>query len=157
MDLPVLDFSADGEKSGLRDGLVRNKSHMPLDDLLDVQHFIDKILTETSLAQVEEIARLEAYALNAKANLERGLDQHRYAIRQIEDELRKAANVAQKLDVQKKLNVLQKELKGHEQNLFMDKIRLDADMEKQIQQIKENAALKIKVSRIFVVSVKGNN
>lgn len=155
MDLPVVDFSSQGETFGPRDGLAKSKPHADLDDLVDVQTFIDKTLSETSLAQAEEIKRLEAYTLNAKAGLERELDQLRYTVKQLQDDWKQALNVAQKLDAQKKLNVLQKELKDREQNLFMAKMRLDADMETQIETIKSNTKLTTKITRIFTIQAKG--
>lgn len=68
--------------------------------------------------------------------------------------LENASDRMKKLELQKKLHTLQKELKQGEQNQFFDNLRLEQDMEGQIKALMESAELAAKVERLFVVKVK---
>lgn len=155
MDLPVTKFSAQRERYGQKDGISKPKSPAALDRLIDPEPFIRDTLAATDMAERHEIERLKAYALEAKVDLERKFDQFKREINQAGD-LPPAASVAEKLRATKVMRTRQAELKRIEERLFLDKRRLELDLEKRIEEVKTKARLTATVNRIFAIEVKGN-
>lgn len=156
MSLPVISFFAEGPAYGGKDGSTKPKMPESLDEQVDSAPFIQQVLGESNLAERQEIARLKAYTHEAKIELERRLDQLKRETRTADEELSRAGNVDQKLEVLKKINLSQVKLKEAEQNLFVDKMRLELDLEKRIEEIKTNAKLTASVDRLFLVEFRGN-
>jgi len=145
MELPVASYSEAGAWAGADE----------LDALVDPEPFIKQMLEETDGFLQEEIAGIKARAADRKAQAGRKLDSLRQQIKQPEAALGNVADRMEKLERQKRLHTLQRELKQAEQNEFFDKLRIEQEMERQVQELIDNAELSAKVERLFVVRVYG--
>ena len=155
MALPVARFSTHGEVYGEANRHLHTKQPDTLDTLIEPDLFIQRTLTETGAAEKEEIERLKSQTADAKLALERGLEGLRSQVRAEEHRLNGELSRVEKLESQKKLAALHKELKQSEQNLFMNGLKLDMLLEENIKQFIENAQLTVEVNRQFVVQVRG--
>ena len=155
MALPVTDFTVRGEPVGDGNRHLWDARPDELDALIRPEEFIQKVLTETGSAEQEEIEHMKARTADAKTELERGLDGLRTQIRAEEHRLDADISRLEKLEAQKKLTALRRELKQGEQNLFMDSLKLDMLLEEQIREFLEKARLTADVTRQFVVQVRG--
>lgn len=152
---PVRSFSTHGEVYGEGNRHLHSKRPDTLDALIEPDLFIQKALTETGAAEKEEIERLKSQTADAKFALERGLEGLRSLVRTEEHRLNGELSRVEKLESQKKLAALRKELKQSEQNLFMNGLKLDMLLEENIKRFIENAQLTVEVNRQFVVQVRG--
>lgn len=107
-----------------------------------------------SAAQDEEIRRLQNAAADQKLALSRRLDGLRTQIRQAQGALEQADDRMEKLNAQKRLTALQRELKQGEQNLFLEQMRLDVECERQSEALRAVDRLAVKVLREFVVEME---
>lgn len=155
MALPVARFSAHGQAVG--DGNRHLHAAQPddLDDQIRPEDFIQKALTETGAAEKEEIERFRAQNADAKADLERSLDGLRSQIRLEDSKLDADLPRLEKIETQRKLTALRKELKQAEQSLFMNGLKLDMVLEEKIKTFLEAAQLTAEITRQFVVQVRG--
>lgn len=153
MALPVQSFSTHGEVYGEGNRHLRTKQPAALDALIEPDLFIQRTLTETGATEKEELDRLKAQTADAKLALERGLEGLRSQVRAEEHRLNGELSRVEKLESQKKLAALRKELKQSEQNLFMNGLKLDMLLEENIKQFIENAQLTVEINRQFVVQV----
>lgn len=155
MELPVLTCRADGEIYGRRDGRSKPKAPDPLDRLVDPEPFRRQTLRETGLAESQEIARLKAYHLEARLDLDRRLDKLRQRLKQAESLLSGAATALEKLEAMKNMNAGRQEFKAAEQTLFLDKLRLDEELERRLEEVAQSTELTAEVKRLFAVEVTG--
>lgn len=155
MDLSVAEFSTSGRAYGRRAGLSKPKEAVPFDRLINPELFITETLRTLSQSRNEEIDKLKAYTVEAKVDLERRLDTLRHQIKEAESALAQAADPDMRLEAQKVLNTKRQELQAAEQNLFLDKMRLEADLEKKTEEITNQIKLTAEVKRIFIVTFKG--
>jgi len=155
MELPVSSCRAEREIYGRRDGLSKPKAPDALDKLVDPEPFRWEMAKELDLAESQEITRLKAYNLEAKLDLERRLDRLRRQITQAESRLGQASAPLEKLEAMKFLNSQRQNFKAAEQTLFMDKMRLDAELEQRLQAIAKSTELTSEVARLFAIEVTG--
>ena len=155
MALPVAQFSTRGEPVGNQNRHLRAESPNDLDGLIRPDEYLEKVLTQSSSAEKEEIERLKARNTDAKIRLERGLDALRFEVNTMQSELEKDVSRMEKLKIQKTINAKIKELKQREQNLFFDTIRLDTELESAIQNFIDTTKLTVEVTRQFVINVSG--
>lgn len=155
MALPVLNFSTQGEVYGEGNRHVRTKQPDVLDALIQPDVFLQKTLAETGAAEKEELERLKAQAADAEFALESRPEGLRARIRAEERKSEGELSRVEKLESQKKLAVLRKELKQSEQHLFMNRLNLDRLLEENIKQFLENTQFIVEVNRQFAVQVRG--
>jgi len=155
MELPVQSYQADREIYGRRDGRSKPKAPDPLDKLVDPEPFRRETVKSVDLAESQEIARLKAYNLEAKLDLERRLDRLRRQISQAESRLGQASAPLEKLEAMKFLNSHRQNFKAAEQTLFLDKMRLDAELEQRLEEVAKGTELSSEVVRLFAIDVTG--
>lgn len=87
--------------------------------------------------------------------MERTLEKLRNEAKAYDSGKSRNVDIAQKLESQKKHNELKKELKQREQNLFMDELKLEAELENKLKALKEQSELIAEVKREFIITVMG--
>ncbi|UQZ88017.1 hypothetical protein C4J81_01805 [Deltaproteobacteria bacterium Smac51] len=155
MARPVASFASHGPAYGRRDGDSKPKPAEALDQLIEAEPFIQETLQAADLAEKQEMERLKAYNREAKISLERNLDRLKQQVRQAESGLNASAAMLDRLEAQKSFNALCRDLKLAEQNLFLDKIKLDQQLEDQIEGLRAAAKLSAEIIRHFAVDFKG--
>lgn len=155
MDLPVAAFTSSGDTYGERDGVSKPKSKNDLDELVNIDDFIKRAVTDTDEARREEIACVNDRTYHQKQALNRNISLLKNQLLQIENALSKAGNVSEKIDAEKKQASFSRELKQKEQSLFLDGIRLDTEAERIIKELTEQANLTAEVTLQFVIRVEG--
>lgn len=154
MKLPVLNFTHYGETYGERDGLTKIKPEEDLDSLIDTKEFIERTSVEMDDAQKEEILKMQNHTLDLKAGLERTVSDLRTRLQQTEQTMESSVTRFEKISLQKKLSALHKEFKTREQNLFFDNLRLEQELEEQINRLLGNAELAATVKREFIIDIR---
>ncbi len=155
MALPVVKFKTHGAPCGEKNRHLRSPQNHELDALIVPETFIQQVFSETGTAEKEEIELFKEQAADQKMKLERGLENLRFQVKTMQGDMEKDIPRLEKLTLQKQLNGMIKELKQGEQNLFMDCIRLDMELEKNIQEFVATTQLVADVQRQFVVQVTG--
>ncbi|WP_394027417.1 DEAD/DEAH box helicase [Desulfovibrio falkowii] len=135
MSLPVGRFATHGEVCGDGNRHLRDERPDELDAIIEPEAFIQRTLTDIESAEKEEIERFKAQAADAKLALERGVERLRSQVRTEEHRLNGELSRVEKLESQKILAALRKELKLGEQNLFMNGLKLDMVCEENIKNL----------------------
>lgn len=156
MELPALSHTTHGTAIGNGNRHLILQKPEELDGLVSAQVFIDKVLTDSHLAEKEEIERLKACTADSKLALERGIAALRSQVKAAETELRKGLSGLEKLNLQKQCSALTRELKQAEQNLFIQRLQLDRELDEQIQELVNNAQLTAEIERQFIIQVTSN-
>jgi len=156
MVLPVVSFTANGQARDDRDGAWQPKPHR-LDEQIDAGTFIRRAVADTDDARREEIAAITERARREKSSLNREVESLKNELRQIENTLGRTGSVAERVDAEKRRATASRELKWREQSLFMDGLRIDADMEAAIQALADQAGLTAEVTRLFMIEISGGN
>lgn len=155
MGFPVVSHTAHGAAIGNSNRHLVHKSSEELDGLVSAQEYIDKVLTDSDLAEKEEAERLKARTADRKTALERGIARLRSQVKTAENDLRKGLSGLEKLKLQKQCSALTRELKQAEENLFMQRLQLDRELDEQIQELMHNAQLTANIERQFMVEIRG--
>lgn len=162
MGLPILEFSETRDSEVYRNsynsrllfGRPRDAVHS-LDKLIPTEKYIQKRLEERNTAQAEEIENMKRKTALAKTVLERTVDGIKAQSKEAEQELSAASDRISKLAADKKLKLLQSELRRRQDGLFLDGMRLDLQLEEQIKVFIEGEQLMAKLDRQYVIEVEG--
>ena len=156
MALPVVTFTTHGEPVGGKNRHLRTavKEHR-LDRLVSGEEYIQKVLTETDSAEKEVLDELKAATTERKTGLERGLDGLRFQVKTALADLEKGLPRLELMTLKRQCSKLTLELREAEQNLFIQRCKLDTELEGQIQELLGNAQLTAKIERLFAVQVNG--
>ncbi len=155
MALPVLNFTEAGRRSPawLKGSTGRSHPH-ELDSLIDLKAFKERAALDISDARREETAAITERARREKSLLNREVESLKNELRQIENALSRTGSVAERVDAEKRKATTSKSLKTREQSLFLDGLRIDADMEAAVQKITDNANLTANVTRLFNIEMR---
>ncbi len=156
MALPTLDFTEDGSRSP--HWLKRSGPYHPLDDLAPVAALIAREGDKLSPALAEEKERMKLRSNAQKAALTRKLDALEIQVKALEEERDAVTgDRLKRLALEKQATQLRRELLRGRENQFFDAMRLDVELEEQIKKFAEQEKLTAKVTREFVVEVRGGN
>ena len=162
MSLPVLDYTETQDSGLYRNsyssrmltGSYESKLH-PLDQIVHTEAYVQRRLEERNTVQTEEIENMKRKTALAKTGLERALDGIRAQIKEAEQQLSVASDRISKITADKKLKLLQSELRKRQDSLFLDGMRFDLQLEEQIKAFIEGEELTAKLSRQYVVRIVG--
>ena len=154
MDLPVVEFTATGESYGIRDG-NNPKPPNPLDDLVCVDEYIRRAVSDTDDARSVEIAAVTEKSRREKSLLNREVESLKNELRQIDNALTRTSAVKERVAAEKRKAIASRDLKRREQSLFMDSMRIDVALEERIKAITEQANLTAEINRQFIIKVTG--
>ena len=76
----------------------------------------------------------------------------------ISQEQKKADNAVirlEKIKIEKVIKLLQKDLREQEENQFLNELRLDNELEKEITELQNSANIKCKIKRQFILDIQG--
>jgi len=153
MEMPALRFAADGEKYGDKD--VHDRPRHELDEMVKTAEFTRRALTETDEARREEINHIQDRTHHQKQALNREITALKNQMLQIDKGLSQSKVIADQIDAEKKKVTSGMELRKREQTLFLEEIKFDAEAEKAVEAITQNANLTAQVKRQFAIKVTG--
>ena len=143
--LPVLDCAEDGSRSP---HWLKGRS---------APHELDKLVPVGALLE-EEMERMKRRCNGHKAALARKLDGLEVQIRALEAERESVTgDRLKRLSLEKEATRLRRELMKGRESQFFDAMRLDVELEEQIQKFAEQEKLTAKVIREFMIAVTGGN
>lgn len=126
-----------------------------IDTLIDGEQFIEKQLRGRDSALSEQFGVMRHKTAIAKTALERETESLKADIKRAEREMTEAADRLKRIHADKQLKVLKNELRKKEDSIFMDRMRLDLQLEQEIEALKSRSGLKSVVQRHFLVVVSG--
>jgi hypothetical protein len=150
MGLPVLNHSAHGTVYGERDGNAERPRHA-FDGLIDPVPFLRRAAVETDGERKDEIERLTEQARLRKNSLTRDIERLKREAKQ--SDIDKGGAIADRIDAEKRRAATTREMKQRDQSVFMDGLRIDAELEDQVGKL--TADLTAKVTRMFAIRIKG--
>ena len=152
--LPVLGCAEDGSRSP--HWLKGRGAPHELDKLVPVGALLEREAEKLSPAQAEEMERMKLRCNGQKAALARKLDGLEVQVRALEAERESVTgDRLRRLSLEKEATRLRRELMKGRENQFFDAMRLDLELEEQIKKFVEQEKLTAKVTREFVVEVRG--
>lgn len=161
MELNVLSHSERNEdKNSRRNYNSRNfvaltTQPFKVDTFVDGERFIEKRLSDRDSALAEQVGVMRHKAAIAKTALERDTEILKVDVKRAERELAEAADRLKKIQADKQVKVLKNELRKKEDSIFMDQMRLDLQLEQEIEALKSRNGLRAKVERHFLINVSG--
>lgn len=150
MALPTVNCQVTGIYHGGKHGKCIIKESL-LDAFVEREKYLRKAIKELDTENAAAIEKTVILALEKKAALSRDIEALRLKIKA--SGKTEAATKMEEVKLKKQLNLLTKELKQKEQTVFMESIRIDAEKEKRIEEIRESAKLGLEVKREFLVKV----
>lgn len=155
MDLPAVSCTHDGVKIGEMDWWKGEKKlYHKLDDIVSAKPFIEKVMSENSNAEKEEIEQIKQYTNYKKSELQKNINRIEYQLKTFERGLSNVSSLEEKLTLKKNIALLQKEYMKSKQSLFFDEMRLDQELENKIKELTEKAELVSEIKRMFVIKIK---
>ena len=153
MALPVLGFTEDGRRAAawLKSSTGQSQLH-ELDRLIDTKPFVSRASKEIEGERKEETDRLTEQARLRKTALNRDIERLRREIKQTDAD--KGTPIADRIDAEKRRAAMTKEVKKREQSVFLDGLKIDAELEEQIGKL--TADLTAKVTRMFAVKIRNS-
>ena len=159
LELPVLSCEDSGKTTSywLRNSTGGNTPH-PLDALVPADDLICEYMHKADSAVQEEIERIKLRAERKKTAMEHSLDDLRAQIKSAKQALEaESGDRLKELAIGKKLKVLEKELRGKEQNLFYEQMRITVAAEDEIAATASKEIYSVRAKRQFVVNVSGGH
>ena len=157
LELPALSCVETGKTSSywLRAATGGGTPH-PLDELVPSDRLIDQYRRKAHTAVQEEIDRIKLRTERRKTALEHSLDDLRAGIAAAKRELEsESGDRLKELTIGKRLKVLEKDLRGKEQSLFYEQMRLNVAAEDEIAALASKEKYTVRAKRQFVVRITG--
>ncbi len=155
MELPAISCNYEGSKITEIDWWkCKNKVHHKLDDMVSVKQFIEKVMSENSSDEKENIEQLKQYTNYKKSELRRNINQIEHQLKTFERGLNDVSSLEEKLTLKKSIALLQKEYMKAKQTLFFDEMRLEQELENTIKELTEKSELTSEIKRMFVIKVR---
>jgi hypothetical protein len=148
MDLPVVSFTVSGDKYGECDGITKPKKPYKLEDLIDTAPILKRYALETNSAIGDEISRINIQAKRRKNDLSRDIERLRRELKQYDTA---PDGIAERVKNEKKKATATRELKQHEQSVFLDCLKIDTESERKLAEI--TVAIGVSFYRFFAVRV----
>lgn len=153
LNLPVADYEEKGRKTAYWFISPDKNRDSELDP--EVENELKHLyLKEKDQTFEEDIDIIKIRASRRKAELEKKLEGLREEIKSIRDTVNKVTDRLSELKVKRKLNSLEKELKQKEEGLFFEQMKIDVELENQINSMQGLDGITIKTGRLFKVYVK---
>jgi hypothetical protein len=152
MRLPVTDWTEEEEKRTaywLRNTVPIQKISSPVDIFVPTEELKERARSEG--VQAEETERIKLRATRKKSELEHSLDDLRMDIKTAQQELdRQTGDRMQEMVIGKRVKMLEKELRGREQGLFLERMSIDVAADDEIAALSKER-YDTRVTRHFVV------
>lgn len=125
-----------------------------IDALVPTDEYIEKRLRERDSTQAEELAAMKRRTAVAKTRLERDVAALDARIKVAEKEVEEAPDRLSKIQADKRLKVLRHELRQKQDNLFLDRMRLDLQLEQEVEAFVAGQQLMATVQRHYLIEVR---
>lgn len=162
MDLPLVDYFEGKIESKVRRDynfriftVDRDLKPCPLDGIVPTDHYIQKSISGKNSVTSEQIGLMRRRTAIAKTALERDVEKLKSEIKSTEKELSNATDRIGKIHVDKRLKVLRNDFRKREDALFMDRMRLDLELEKEIEEFAHEQEVTVNVLRHYHLVVGG--
>ncbi|MBR6862288.1 MAG: DEAD/DEAH box helicase [Acidaminococcaceae bacterium] len=153
--LPVVSYAEEGANHP--QWLKCAGRHDPLDDLVPIQALLAEQAQTLSPALAEEAARLRQAAQQKKSEQAKGLTALEAQLASLERERGiVTGDRLQRLALDKRINQLRREVLQRQEKQFFDALRVDVELEEQLQTLAAREKLTAKVMREFIISVERN-
>ena len=157
MELLVVAVSASGQVIGDRNRHTTHQAAHRLDDFINAAPYIDKTRVRLDSDYAAELERLDYRCMEEKLRLDIVLTELRQRLKRIEKESTEAATAFERLNAQKnKVKTIQ-EMKKQERSLFMDKMIIEKKYEDAKTELRDNAGLETKITRLFYINASLKN
>ena len=154
--LPMRDCTEDGPRSP--HWLKGRGAPHELDKLVLVGALLDRETEKLSPAQAVEMERMKLRCNGQKAALVRKLDGLEVQVRTLEAERESVTgDRLRRLSLEKQATKLRRELMKGRESQFFDSMRLDLELDEQVRKFAEQEKLTARVTREFVIAVKGGD
>lgn len=127
----------------------------PVDILILTEEFVARRLTERDSAQAEELMRMKRRTAIAKTGLEREVAVLEARIKIAQREVEEAEDRIGKIQADKRLKLLRRELRQRQDGLFLDRMRLDLQLEQEVETFVAAQQLTATVQRHYLIEVHG--
>lgn len=126
-----------------------------VDTLIDTEQFIQKRLRGRDSALSEQFGVMRHKTAIAKTALEREAESLKVDIKRAEREMTEAADRLKRIHADKQVKILKNDLRKKEDSIFMDRMRLDLQLEQEIEALKSRSGLRATVQRHYLINVIG--
>lgn len=155
MDLPCVKFVETGKKlTWIQRQVDYTYPAGELKDLLDLHKYRDTAMKGAELIEKEILRQLKRSEFNKKAEIEKQLQKLTAEKQAIQKEEQGVSNTYDRIKLDKKLAVIEDDLRQAESTLFMDKMRIEYETEQQIKKLLEDNKVRIDIKRIFKINVR---
>lgn len=161
MELNVLSYNEKNEGNNKRRNynsrnfVFSSVQPFKVDTYVDSNTFIGKHLSEKDSALAEHVSLMRHKIAIAKSALERDTENLKVDIKKAERELAEAVDRLKRIQADKQVKVLKNELRKKEDSIFMDRMRLDLQLEQDVEALKSRKGLKAQVQRHYLINVCG--
>lgn len=153
MEMPVADFTQ-SDKQSPKWLKGASKKH-PLDNIVSEDEIITQYKSEISEFKQEEIERMKLAVSAKKAEQSRVIGDLELEIKKMEEELAKVTKDRMKtMQLERKLNLLRKDIAKLKDSQFFNEMKLDIELEEQIDSFLSSGNLSVKIERQFVLEVE---
>lgn len=161
MGLPAVDYTEEKIAENCRENFNSRiftvgtpGRHDPIDTLIATEEFITRRLTERGSAQADELVRMKRRTAIAKTGLEREVAALEARIKIAQREVEEAEDRIGKIQADKRLKLLRRELQQRQDNLFLDRMRLDLQLEQEVEAFVAGQQLTATVQRHYLIEVR---
>lgn len=156
LSLPVTDYSENDKATAywLRNASGQDKSN-ELDRQIRTDELKQQAIEKSMPSKAEQISLMKLKNARAKGKLSRDMDEIKDKISQEQKKADNAVIRLEKIKIEKVIKLLQKDLREQEENQFLNALRLDNELEKQIEELQNSANIKCKVKRQFILDIQG--
>jgi hypothetical protein len=154
MSLPCAGFTETGRKMTWQERLSYAYPVGDLQDMIGTQKYRNIAMKGAELIEKEIIRRIKRGEHNKKSEIEKKLQQLMQEKKAIQKQETQISNVHDRIKLDKKLAVIEDDLKQAESALFMDKMRIEYEAEQEIKKLLDDKEVSVEIKRIFKISVR---
>lgn len=155
LSLPVVQFNETGKKPTWQER--RTTYTYPtgdLQNLINTQKYRDIAIKGAELVEKEILRRLKRTEFNKKAEIKKRLQTLTDKKKAIQKEESSITSSFDRIKLDKKLAVIEDDLKQAESMLFMEKMRIEYETEQQMKKLLEDNKISVDIKRIFKINVR---
>lgn len=153
LSLPVTSFRKSDEKKPY--WMCRSNSLYKASKIETVeQDIISRYLSQRKISLNDDAILLRLKAAQQKVNLETSLNELRQTLKNLNVSLSSATDSLEELKIKRKINLQEQELRQKEETLFLEQMKIDVDLESEIENITDSKKLYCNFYKLFTVQVK---
>ena len=153
LNLPVKSFQQSDEKKPY--WMARSESKYETDSIEAIEKdVISRYLSQRKTSLNSDTILLQLKAAQQKANLETSLNELRQTLKNLNVSLSSATDSLEELNIKRKINLQEQELRQKEENLFLEQMKIDVNLESEIENISDFKKMYCIFYKLFTVQVK---